>query len=69
MNNIDRMVQEVRRFAAGPADEGPAPEVLVEMLMRIVDLEDQNELKAVAAINKKVEEIVRNVASGVGDRA
>ena len=69
MNNIDRMVQEVRRFATGPADDGPTPEVLVEMLMRIVDLEDRNEMKAVAAINKQVEEIVRNVAGGMGDRA
>ncbi len=69
MNNIDRMVQEVRRFAVGSADDGPVPEVLVEMLMRIVDLEDQNELKAVAAINKQVEEIVRNVAGGMDDRA
>lgn len=69
MNNIDRMAQEVRRFATGPADDGPAPEVLVEMLMRIVDLEDRNDMKAVAAINKQVEEIVRNVAGGMGDRA
>ena len=69
MNNIDRMVQEVKRFAVGPASDGPVPEDLVKMLMRIVDLEDQNELKAVAAINKRVEDIVRTVAGGMADRA
>lgn len=69
MNNIDRMVQEVRRFAAEPWDGGPPPDVLEEMLMKVVDLEDQNLLKAVAGINKKLDEIVRSVADGMDDRA
>lgn len=73
MNNFDRMDQEVRRFAAEPDEGGPPPEVLiwmrpevlVEMLMRIVDLEDRR----VHDINKQVEEILRNVTGGVAGGA
>ena len=77
MNNFDRMYQEVRRFAAEPDEGGPPPgvlvgmrpEVLVEMLMRIVDLEDRNAVKRIHDINKQVEEILRNVTGGVAGGA
>lgn len=64
LNNYDRLYREIRQAADLHARSlSIDPAELVELVMRIVDLEDQNRIKAVARIRQQVENMIETAAA------
>ena len=63
VNNFERVLEETRVEAEKIAKNcGLEPDEAVKLIMEIVNLEDQNRIRTVAGINKKVKAMIENVA-------
>ena len=58
VNNYDRIYSEIEKHAVRIAPKGVSPDLFVELVMEVVDLEDRK----VARINQQVESRVRAMA-------
>lgn len=69
VSNFDRIFGEIKREANLIApDHGLQPASVVEVIMNIVDIEDQNRVRAVPRIHQKVKGMIQNVAVEKGSR-
>ena len=63
LTNIDRIAQEIERNAKAIAPEyGIAPSEAVLLLMKIVDMEDQNSVTPVHGINMRIKGMIQDAA-------
>ena len=63
VSNFDRIFEEIRQEARQIAPRhGLEPDLLVELIMKIVDSEDQNRIKSVAGIKLKAKGMIQDVA-------
>ena len=69
VSNFERIVEEIRREANLIAPKyGLEPERLVVLIMKIVENEDQDRIKSVAAINQKAKGMIEDVALAKSSR-
>ena len=67
VSNFDRILGEIKREANLIApDHGLQPASVVEVIMNIVDIEDQNRVRAEPRIHQKVKGMIQNVAVAKG---
>ena len=63
VSNYDRIYIEINKEARRFAPEHRIdPEVLVELVMEIVDLEDQHRIKNIARIKQRIKELIHDTA-------
>ena len=63
VSNFDRILGEIRREADLIAPHhGLQPDSVVELVMRIVDLEDRNRIRSVTGIKSKIRGMIEEVA-------
>lgn len=63
VSNYDRIYKEIQIEAQRVGDEVDIdPEALASLALKIVDLEDQNRISHVHAINKKVRALIETTA-------
>ena len=63
VSNYDRIYTEIKKEAQGLAPQHSIDQVaLVDLAMKIVDLEDQHHIKSVPRINQRVEELIHATA-------
>ena len=63
VSNYDRIYTEINKEAQRVAPEHNIdPNVLIELAMKIVDLEDQHRIRNVARIKQRIEELIDNTA-------
>ena len=63
VSNFERIIEEIRKEAKRIApNHGVEPELLVELIMKIVDTEDQHRIKSQAGINQKAKSMIQDVA-------
>ncbi len=69
VSNFDRIFGEIKREANLIApDHGLQPASVVEVIMRIVDIEDRNRVKAVARVHQKIKGMIQDAAVAKGSR-
>ena len=63
VSNLNRILDEIRKEAHQIALPGELePEVAVKLIMNIVELEDQNRVKAESRINQRVKGMIEDAA-------
>lgn len=66
VNNYDRIFGEITKVANRVAAENDLdPEPLIELVMEIVNIEDQNRIKRIGAVDKKVEGMITDTATSL----
>ena len=69
VSNYNRILDEIRKESHQIAGAyGLEPQTAVDLIMDIVDLEDRNRVKAVAAIKQQVKGLIENAAQTKGSR-
>ena len=64
VNNYDRIYTEIKKEAQCSAPEHHIDsDVLVNLVMEIVDIEDQNQIKNVARIKQRIEGMILTTAT------
>lgn len=71
VSNFDRILREIKREANLVApDHGLAPETIVSLIMRVVDIEDRHRVKAEHRVHQRIKGMIRNMSrkdSSAGD--
>ena len=63
VNNYDRILTEIKKEAQRSAPEHNInPDLLVNLVMEIVDLEDQHRISHIARIKQRIEELILTTA-------
>ncbi len=63
VNNYDRILTEIKKEAQRSAPEHNIDQdTLVDLAMKIVDLEDQHRIKPIAHIQQRIEEMILTTA-------
>ena len=69
VSNFDRILGEIKREANLIApDHGLQPTSVVEVIMKIVDIEDRNRVRAEPRIHQRVKGMIQNAAVAKGSR-
>ena len=64
VSNFERILEEIRKEANQMADDcGLEPEVVANLIMEVVDLEDQNRIKAIGNIKQQIKGMIADAAS------
>ena len=63
VSNYDRILTEIKKEAQRSAPEyNIDPDALVDLAMKIVDLEDRHRIKNIARINQRIEDLIHTTA-------
>ena len=69
VSNVERIFREIQKESDRVAPHhGLEPESVVNLIMKIVDLEDQHRIKSVARMHQKVREMIQDVPVAKGTR-